>query len=199
MTHSYTATKPTYWIAHSQDHLASGFLAEGQSISSGADHFETYDSARVQAARLVTLRSDYEKAVAEWQETLRLRDPVEKLADYRWRIETGGMVLPDGTNILTTREAQAQITSTVLSLSIGSVTPPVRWKAESGWVSLDVEEMGFLAAAVSLHVKVCFMAEEAVQGQLENEPTLDVEQAFDTAYDDLMSAEMAELLEGTSE
>ena len=189
---------PMFWIAHGPE-VESGRLDVGGRLSTGRDYLETYPSPRQWNARLIALRTDYPKALAEWQRVLRLRDPLAHLADYRWRRETGGMELPDGTNILTTREAQAQITSTVLSLSIGLVTPPVRWKAESGWVSLGVEEMGLLVAAVALHVKVCFMAEEAVQGQLENEPTLDVEQAFEAAYDDLMSTEMAELVEGVSE
>ena len=196
MTHTFVAEKQTFWIAHSDEALEHGILEPTEQISTGQPYLEIYDDPRQWNTRLVLLRKDYQKALAEWQRVLRLREPLAHLADYRWRRETGGVELPDGTNILTTREAQAQITSTVLSLSIGSVTPPVRWKAVSGWVSLGAEEMGFLAAAVALHVKVCFMAEETVQGQLESEPTLDVEQAFEAAYNDLISAE---LVEGVSE
>ena len=182
MSHSFTATTPTYWIAHGHGHMASGFLAEGGRISSGAEHFETYDSARVQAARLVALANDYGTAVAAWTETLRLRDPVAHLADYRWRRETGGLTLAAGPTISTSRESQAQMTSTVVAMKEGLIDAPVTWKAESGWVEMTLDQMLTASAEVSAHVARCFAAEEAVALLLAHDPTLDVEAALDAAY-----------------
>ena len=193
MTHDFTAVIQTYWIAHGPDALHYGVLEPDQPMQTGLPYLETYPSQRAQDCRIADLRRDYAPAVAEWLETLRLRDPVAKLADYRWRRETGGMTLPDGTEILTTREAQAQITSTMLSMNVGIVEPPVRWKAQSGWVSLGLAELVFVAAAVALHVKVCFQAEEEVQAQLAGDPGLDVVSSFDATYAQLITAAMAEM------
>lgn len=189
MTHEFTAMIQTFWIAHNPTELKSGTLKPGERISTGLDYLETHESALVQRQRLAALAHDYPRALAEWLQLERLRDPRARLADYRWQRETGGMTLPDGTVILTTREAQSQITSTVLSLSIGAATPPIRWKAESGWVSLGTEELGFVAAAVSLHVKLCFQAEEVVELQLRQDPSINVITAFDAAYSEMMATE----------
>lgn len=199
MSHSYTASEPTYWIAHSRDHVASGFLAEGQSISSGADYFETYGSVRVQSARLSALKNDYEKAVAEWQETLRLRDPVEKLADYRWRRETGGLTLSTGPIIATSRESQSQMTGTVVAMKEGLVAEPVQWKAESGWVPMTLQQMFAASAEVAAHVARCFAAEGMVLADLESDPDLDVEAAFDAAYDKIMAMEPVNINKASAE
>lgn len=55
------------------------------------------------------------------------------LADYRWQRETGGLTLADGSRVLTTREAQSQISNAVQSISSGLITDPVTWKLASGW------------------------------------------------------------------
>jgi hypothetical protein len=190
VTITFVAEKQTFWIAHEESALEHGILETGENISTGLTHLETYEDPRDWNSRLVLLRKDYERALDAWLRVLRLRDPLAKLADYRWHKETGGMTLPDGMSILTTREAQAQITSTTLALSLGTVEPPVRWKAESGWVSLGRDEIGFVAAAVALHVKTCFAAEEEVQSRLEADPDLDVLAAFDATYAQMMAAEM---------
>jgi hypothetical protein len=182
MTHDFTAVIPTYWIAHSRGDVRSGFLAEGERISTGLDYLETHVSPLVQQQRIAALAQDYPRAVAEWLEMLRLRDPFAHLADYRWRKETGGLTLTTGVRVLTTRESQSQMTSTIVALKEGLVSEPVQWKAETGWVAMTLEQMRAAAAEVAEHVSKCFTAEEIVSAQLVENPDLDVEAAFDVAY-----------------
>ena len=112
-------------------------------------------------------------------------DPYEVLSDLRWRRETGGITLPDGTEISTTRESQSLIIGTVLGIQTSLITGPVAWKAESGWVNLTGPEIIAMAAAVAQHVQKCFAAERATSVMLEtleNNPTLDIEAAFNAAF-----------------
>ena len=182
MTNSFTAVTPTYWIAHSSDQILSDLLAAGESVSTGLDYLETYDSPLVQQQRLAALAQNYDVAVAQWRETLRLQDPVAHLADYRWQKETGGLTLTTGPRIRTDRISQSQMTSTLTALAENMVPEPIQWKAESGWVSWTRLQLKAAATEVASHVSKCFQAEETVALQLPTDPTLDVEAAFDAAY-----------------
>jgi hypothetical protein len=134
---------------------------------------------------LAALARDYPRALADWLETLRLRDPVAKLADHRWRYETAGLELPGGQRIQTTRESQAQITAVVNSLQMGLIAEPVTYKLDSGWADLSADHVTAVAQAVGAHVKACFRAERTVAAQLEalEDPTnADVTGLFEAAY-----------------
>jgi hypothetical protein len=112
-------------------------------------------------------------------------DPYRILSDLRWQRETGGITLPDGTEISTTRESQSLIIGTVLSIQTSLITGPVAWKADSGWVNLTGPEIIALAAAVAQHVQKCFAAERATSvmlATLQNDPALDIEAAFNAAF-----------------
>lgn len=107
------------------------------------------------------------------------------LASLRWQRETGGIALPDGSQVSTTRESQAQITSAVNSLQNGLIVEPVAWKLASGWADLTAAQVTAVAGAVADHVKRCFAAERAMQVQMEALADLagfDAETAFDAAY-----------------
>lgn len=182
MTHNFTATETTYWIAHEIGSLTDGVLEPGESVSTGLDYFETYTSGLTQSQRLGALKSNYEVAAAQWRETLRLQDPVAHLADYRWQKETGGLTLTTGPRIRTDRISQSQMTSTLTALAEQMVPEPVQWKAESGWVSMTRVQLKAAATEVANHVSKCFQAEEMVALDIEEDPTIDVEAAFDAAY-----------------
>ncbi|SER03892.1 DUF4376 domain-containing protein [Thalassovita taeanensis] len=108
------------------------------------------------------------------------------LADLRWQRETGGLDLPDGLSVTTTREAQAQIASTVQNISAGLITEPVAWKLASGWADLTAAQITVIAGAVTDHVRCCFTAERNVAGQLAAQPGslsgIDLDTIFGTAY-----------------
>lgn len=182
MTHHFTATETTYWIAHDRGEITSGTLEAGQGISTGRSCLETYTDYRQWLAQLDALHIKYDAAVQAWREVERLRDPLARLADYRWRKETGGVTLISGARVATTRESQSMVSASLMALSQGMLAEPVRWKAESGWVELTGEALRVMAAEVASHVNRCFHAEQRVSALLANEPTLDVEAAFDAEY-----------------
>lgn len=182
MTNTFIAEEKTLWIAHSTDALEHGVLEAGERVDSGLDYLETYTDARQWNIRLNILRKDYPAGLAQWLEVLRLRDPMAHLADYRWRKETGGLTLTTGETVLTTRESQSQMTSTLTALAEGMVQEPVQWKAQSGWVSWTRDDLKMAATEVAEHIRKCFAAEEVVAGQIAVDPTTDVEAAFDAAY-----------------
>ena len=184
-TQSFTAETRTFWIAHGPDALHQGVLEPGQSMQTGLPYLETYPSQRAQDRRIVALLKDYDSAVEQWRETLRLRDPVAKLADHRWRYETAGLDLQGGQRIQTTRESQAQITAVVNSLQMGLIAEPVTYKLDSGWAELTTAQVTAVAQAVGAHVKACFRAERVVAAQLDamDDPTkADVAGLFQAAY-----------------
>ena len=183
MTKDLTADQKTYWIAHDSDKIESGVLPEGGTLSTGMAYLETYTSPLVQHTRLHLLRSNYPTALGEWLETLRLRDPSQFLADYRWQRETGGVTLSSGVRIHTDQNTQSKITSMILGLSSGLVVEPISWKAQNGWVSLSQADMFAMAGAVTKHVRKCFVAEEYVLGLLAESDTVNVAVAFDQAYE----------------
>lgn len=90
----------------------------------------------------------------------------ERLAGIRWKEEVGGIVLPDGTEVATTREAQGSIVSAYSSLKEGFIasTP---WKGETGWQVVTLEEMAPIAKTVAEHVSLCFAKEEAASAVID--------------------------------
>ena len=172
-----------YWIAHNENTIHSGETDDVQSLSTGLDHLEIYQSVKERNARLQKLRNDYSAALAEWLEVLRLRDPFQFLADYRWQREIGGVTLSSGVRIYTDQNTQSKITSMILGLSSGLVVEPISWKAQNGWVSLSQADMFAMAGAVTKHVRKCFAAEEYVLGLLAQSDTVNVAAAFDQAYE----------------
>lgn len=105
---------------------------------------------------------------AEWAKLTEQRRAVrlQALADYRWRIETGGVTLPSGARILTDRESQAQLTSAYQSLAMPFVDS-IDWKAVEGWVTVSEAELRPIAQAVAQHVQACFKAERRVSKQID--------------------------------
>ena len=103
----------------------------------------------------------------EWKELIEQRRAVrlQELAEHRWRIETSGVTLPDGSRILTDRESQAQLTSAYQSLSMPFVDS-IDWKAADGWVTVTEAELRPIAQAVAQHVQGCFKAERQVSDQI---------------------------------
>jgi len=178
---NYTATEPTWWIAHGET-VGSGFLSAGATLSTGAKFFETFSVESNFQSRLREIKANPEAA----QKTAAPTEPFARLAWVRWQREVGGLILPNGLSLLTSRESQSQITATVLSANLGLIELPVRWKAESGWVELSSEQLMQVAGAIAGHVRACFEAEEAVAAMLTADPTVNVEAAFDAAYIEVM-------------
>ena len=111
------------------------------------------------------------------------------LAELRWQHETGGLTLPDGRTVMTTRESQAQIAGVVQSINAGLISEPIDWKLASGWAALSAQDVQELARADTTHVKTCFAAERQVAEWLAAQPgdvsAADLRTAFQTALSDL--------------
>lgn len=187
MSNNYTAINQTFWIAHQKENIQSGIIEPNENISSGLEYLETYEDPRIWNSRLEALKTNYDKAVQEHLNTLRLREPHAALAEYRWSKETGGYTLSSGALVSTTRESQAMINSTLTALMMSMLQEPIRWKGETQWLELTAEGLRGLAIEVAGHVNRCFRAEEIVDTQLATNPTLDVKTAFDAAYQGLLS------------
>jgi len=175
-----------FWIAHDKHTIHSGEVTDGTSVTTGLPHLETYPTAREQTQRLIKLRENYPAALAEWIQTKRLQDPRAKLADYRWQRETGGITLPTGIFVRTDRETQSRLVESFTSVQSGLLSAPIKWKLTSGeWVTLSIEELGFIIAAVSNHVRNCFEAERLVEQRYIDGTVTDVITAFDEELENL--------------
>ncbi|AHD03100.1 DUF4376 domain-containing protein [Leisingera methylohalidivorans] len=89
------------------------------------------------------------------------------LARIRWKAETGGITLQDGTTLPSDEVTARKLTSAVTSLQNGMVSEPVAWKFPGGWQDLTQAQIEAAAAAVAQHVQACFSAERAVHQQIE--------------------------------
>lgn len=78
----------------------------------------------------------------------------------RWSIEIGGLMLPTGVRVATGIDDQNRITSVIANARLAGLTE-VSFKAASGWVTLSIDELDGVAAAIALHVQHCFNAERA--------------------------------------
>lgn len=130
----------------------------------------------IDLSQLITAQTKLAKARA---------DRMAALAELRWRSETGGLELPDGSTILTTRESQAQLSSAMQMIQAGMMTGPIDWKFASGWHQLSAEQLVSLATAVLEHVRDCFAAEKIVAAQMDATPgdlsDFDILAAFEAA------------------
>ena len=150
------------------------------------------------ASKRWPIRDDAGRLVQAWEIIPRSLNQVRQaqidaLADYRWRKETGGVALPDGGAIDTTREAQAQVSSAFNALSSGMIES-AEWKSRLGWVTVTLAEFGLIAGMVARHVQACFSAERTVTLDIEAAETvddlaaLDISGSFDAAYRAAMTA-----------
>ena len=91
-------------------------------------------------------------------------DLVGYAADKRWQVETGGITVA-GATVDTSRESQAMITG-AYAYSQANPTEMIKFKAASGWVSLDAATLAVIATAVGAHVQACFAVEESVAAEI---------------------------------
>ena len=78
----------------------------------------------------------------------------------RWDVMTGSITLPGGIQVGTTIDDQNRVTSVIANAQLAGVES-MAFKAESGWVTLSIDQVRGIAAAVALHVHSCYAAERA--------------------------------------
>ena len=87
-------------------------------------------------------------------------DLMDAATSKRWDVMTGGVTLPGGISVGTTIDDQNRITSVIANAQKAGVES-MDFKAESGWVTLSLDQVRGIAAAVALHVHACYAAERA--------------------------------------
>lgn len=100
-----------------------------------------------------------------------------KLAEHRYNKEVSGSKY-ETYEVLTDRESQATITSTIVALQAGLLTS-VNFKFKNGWKELDAVEFVKVATSISNHVNDCFKAEELTIRTLE---ALTIEELNEIVY-----------------
>lgn len=80
------------------------------------------------------------------------------LADKRYRVETGGIVVPSDPLMTcwTDRATQGMLARTVQLLDKGMLSEPVKVKVHGGFVSLTRAQVEAIGGAVAQHVQACF-------------------------------------------
>lgn len=122
--------------------LPDGFVDEDWDFMVVADGVVTVDAAAKAAQELAGA-----KAALKGRATA-----------LRWQHETGGITLPGGIQIATGTGDQNRITTVIANAKLAGVTS-VDFKAASGWVTLTIEQVEGIAAAIALHVQACFSTE----------------------------------------
>ena len=87
-------------------------------------------------------------------------DLMDAATSKRWDVMTGGVTLPGGISVGTTIDDQNRVTSVIANAQLAGVES-MDFKAESGWVTLSLDQVRGIAAAVALHVHACYAAERA--------------------------------------
>ena len=98
-----------------------------------------------------------ETGPAEWNK-LRLK---QYASQVRWDKTQAGLTLSNGIKLSTTDASQGRITAALLILERGWVKA-IRWKADSGWIDVDLATMTQIAQAVAAYVQACFATEAAI-------------------------------------
>lgn len=90
----------------------------------------------------------------------------ETASAKRWHYETKGIILPDGTFVLTGIDDQNRISSALQGMQDAGITE-VDFKSASGWTKVTLEQMKLIAAAIAVHVQACFTNERKLYEQID--------------------------------
>lgn len=84
------------------------------------------------------------------------------LAAHRYKIEVGGIRLPDGTLMPSDRETQSRIAHAHLICMTQPDRISFEWKRDSAWSTLDVSDIMGVATMLADHVQYCYKSEKLV-------------------------------------
>lgn len=93
-----------------------------------------------------------------WPPSKLRQNLMRAITDKRKQVETGGVTFPNGMTVSTGIDDQNRITSVIANADLSGVTS-VDFKAESGWITLTLDQVKGIAIAIALHVQACFTAE----------------------------------------
>lgn len=103
----------------------------------------------------------------------------QKVTEYRWQKETGGITVGDAI-IATSIEDQNRIISVIANAALAEVTE-VDFKTANGWITLTVDQIKGIAAAIALHVQMCFTKERAISEVINSLETVEEIENLDVA------------------
>jgi hypothetical protein len=117
-----------------------------------------------------------------WDETNRLKD---ELATYRWEQEVGGIVY--GGLPISTDDRSKLLIEGAYAKALDEANPSAlkKFKAQTGFITIDNATIIQVALAVADHVQKCFDAEATVFADIDlgtHTTVQQVKDAFDTAY-----------------
>lgn len=92
-------------------------------------------------------------------------EKTERLSAKRYAIETGGITV-SGATVATDRESQGLIDGAA-RLAACEPDETIKFKAVTGWVTLDAATMDAIAVAVGRHVRQCFAREAELAALIE--------------------------------
>ena len=107
---------------------------------------------------------------------------VTRATAHRWNVETGGISLPNGARVATSKDDQDRITSVLVNAQTAGIES-IEFKAVSGWLSLTLPELRGVVTAVALHVQACFSAERQHHEAIAALTTLADAQSYDLSTD----------------
>lgn len=106
----------------------------------------------------------FDHSTKQWVDPRNLEERKQALANsatsMRWEVESAGIVLDDGTQVRTSKDAQDRIAS-ILQCAERAGVKSIDFKASNCWTTLSTAELEQLAIAVARHVQACFSAERA--------------------------------------
>ena len=83
---------------------------------------------------------------------------IQAVTAKRWEVETAGVELPNGVRVSTGTADQNRISNVITNATASGLTT-VDFKADTGWVTLTIDEINNIATVIALHVQACFTAE----------------------------------------
>lgn len=106
--------------------------------------------------------------IAEFRKELK-----KQVTAKRWEIETGGINLPNGVSIDTSTNSQDRITSVIVNAEIAGIDI-VDFKADNGWVTMNLSDVKSIATVIAYHVQACFSSERIHHEAIDTLPDSEV-------------------------
>ena len=137
-------------------------VMESVSVYDGLTQQRTFPQFTASGDNVVVMTYLAETGPQVWNR-MRLKDYA---AQKRWQLTQAGLTLPNGIKIATSDASQGRITAALLILEREWV-PSIRWKADTGWIDVDLATMTLIAQAVSAYVQACFAVEADVHAAID--------------------------------
>jgi hypothetical protein len=103
-------------------------------------------------------------------------------AERRWLAETGGVVVA-GIHVATDDRSQRKISELRRRAELGEIRTPFGFKADNGWMDLDLPSIVTVDRVVATHVQACYVTERTlVEGITADKPTITTKEEIDAAF-----------------